>query len=88
MLLSILKFLIMPIISAILCVTFWLFLYSKNPQIVDFINHLFSTKYWLIGSWLFFAVIGIDYIITSSLNTIGYRNVGQKSAAQYSLNRK
>ena len=68
--------------------TFWVFIYLKNPQLVDFVNYLFSRRYVFVGSWLFFAVIGIDYLITSVVNSVGYRNVGQKSAAQYSLNRK
>ena len=87
MLLKILKFLIIPTISLILTLIFWIFAYNKYPELVYFIYYLFSYKYVLIGSWLFFAVLGVDYLLTSIINSVGYRNVGQKSAAQLSLSK-
>ena len=85
MLFTLIKLLILPFISMILCLVGWILLYKADPVLVGLINQLLSKNYWLLGGWLSLLVIGFDYYITLIINSISYRNVGGKSKAQYYL---
>lgn len=74
-----------PLIAAFACVSAWVVLHRAAPAFPATIAWLLARHPCAVGGWLALAAIGCDYAFTAARDSIGYRNVGQKSRAQFAL---
>lgn len=58
------------------------------PELVERVHFLLSAHAALTFGFIALAVIGIDYLVISTRDLVGFRNVGQKSAAHDQLSRR
>jgi hypothetical protein len=71
--------------AAVLSVGGWIALNHYQPEIPDLIHYLLSQQPAATGCWLLLSVVGIDYALTATRDTIGYRNVGSKARTHWRL---
>lgn len=72
---------------AALCAAGSVALYIEVPAVLGFLDDLLANHAILLGSWLFLAAAGADYVLTTIYRKIRFAEVGAKSAAQLSISR-
>jgi hypothetical protein len=82
---KILSILLPPALAAVLIFGGLIFGWYRAPGLVERVHYLLA--YWprMTGVWLALGVVGVDFMLVSLRDAVGYRNVGAKSAAHYNL---
>lgn len=63
----------------------WVALFYYRPELPELVYYLLSHRPLSTGAWLMLSVIGFDYSLTATRDTIGYRNVGSKARTHWRL---
>lgn len=87
MLKQILPFLLSLSVGAVAITCGWVWLWHWHPAIPELVYLLLSDHPAATGGWLLLSVVGVDYLLASCRNSIGYRDVGSKARAHWSLSK-
>jgi hypothetical protein len=71
--------------AAAFAISGWVALYYYQPEIPELLYYLLAEHPAATGCWLALSVVGLDYSLTATRDTIGYRNVGSKALAHWRL---
>lgn len=71
--------------AAVLSTCGWVALYHYRPELPELVYYLLSQHPVSTGGWLLLSVVGFDYALTATRDTVGYRNVGSKARTHWHL---